>query len=378
MDYENFKKKLSSRLKRIFDQESSSGFLAIFAVCFGVIFANHSHLIGYYQMTHHTHFVVNDILMSLFFLLVTVELKHEFTMGALTNTHFTNIKFPLFAALAGMAVPITIYCAANFNHPENLKGFAIPSATDITFAICIFHVISSIMRFSLFAKIFLISLAIFDDIGAIIIITLFYNNAISLPFLIAASATATLLFITNTYHQLITIMLAVILWYCLYNSGIHPTLSGVIVGASLSNDTLKTYMNKLEPVVNFAIIPIFAFVNGGILIPNNFLDSLYNPISIGIIGGLVIGKPAGILGIYLVMRRKITEDIGVRQILIISLLAGIGFTMSLFIGNLSFTNTATLELMKLSVFLGSIISATLAIIIAIYTKLGKKNENHHG
>lgn len=311
---------------------------------------------------------VKDVLMVLFFLLVGMELKREMAEGLLSSRE--QAIMPFFAALGGMAVPAIIYAAFNHSTPETSNGWAIPSATDIAFALCVLNLFGKHAPGSM--KIILLAIAIFDDLGAIIIIALFYNTKLHLVALLFSVAGFLALLLLNRFHiSRITpyILTGIGLWFGLHGAGIHTTIAGVAVGMAIPLRDIKNplitplshCMHVLHPYVSFAVLPLFAFASAGVSLSGITLADLHHPMTLGIVLGLFVGKQLGIFGtIFLLVKAgfaKLPHGVSWKHIYAISLLAGIGFTMSLFISLLAFTDPHFQEMAKLGVMLGSLLSA---------------------
>ncbi|MBS82790.1 MAG: Na+/H+ antiporter NhaA [Gammaproteobacteria bacterium] len=318
---------------------------------------------------------VNDGLMAIFFFVIGLELKREILEGELSS--FYKMLSPGIAALGGMIVPALIYYLINIDYEQNLAGWAIPTATDIAFSLAILLIIGSKVPTSL--KIFLLSLAIIDDLGAVLIIALFYSSDLSAVYLSYGLFIFLLLVFINYIgitRTGIYIFLGIILWYFILKSGIHATIAGVLLAATIpnhmevnGNTMLKNLENALHNYVGILILPIFAFFNSDINFSLVSFNNIINPISLGIILGLTIGKPIGItLFTYIAVKLKICklpDSLTMIDILGLSFLCGIGFTMSLFINSLAFTSSELLNLSKLGIFVGSIFSAILGYKILI-------------
>lgn len=310
-----------------------------------------------------THWV-NDGLMALFFLLVSLEIKREIIAGELNS--LKKLALPGFAALGGMLVPALIYIACNWHQSMNLYGWAIPTATDIAFALGVLSLLGSRIPTSL--KIFLTALAILDDLGAIIIIAIFYTHDLSFIFLGLAFACILLLFILN-FMQISNIsaylLVGIVLWFCVLKSGVHATLAGVALGVAIplegkNGSPLKIIEHALHPWVAFGVLPIFAFFNAGVSFTGVGWQTFTNPIPVGIALALFLGKQFGVFGAaWLAVKTKIAhlpKGTDWFWIYAISLVCGIGFTMSLFIGTLAFSDPKYGMLVRLGVILGSIVS----------------------
>ncbi len=311
-------------------------------------------------------FVVNDGLMALFFLVVGLELKKEMLEGALSKP--SQVILPAMGAVGGMVIPSLIYAAFTWQQADYLRGWAVPAATDIAFSLGVLSLLGK--RVPLALKIFLTSLAIFDDVGAIIIIAAFYASHLSWAMLGGSLVITILLVILNRMRvgQLVPYMLlGGLLWYCVLHSGIHPTIAGVILAFTIPlrlpphHSPLKRLEHLLAPWVSYSIIPLFGFMNAGVAFTNLTLADLLHPVTAGITLGLFIGKQIGILLFcFLFTKLKwagLPEHTNWWQFYGMSLLAGIGFTMSLFIGSLAFHDDGVMNHVKLGVLTGSLLSA---------------------
>jgi NhaA family Na+:H+ antiporter len=319
---------------------------------------------------------VNDGLMASFFFLVGLELKRELLIGELADKK--KIILPALGALGGMLVPSLIYIAVNFKDPVAMRGWAIPAATDIAFALGILSLLGSRVPISL--KILLTSLAIFDDIGAIIIIALFYTDAISLASLAVASSCIFILFFINRSGQekfSVYLFIGSIMWVALLKSGVHATLTGVILAIFIpmrsqkdpDRSPLMEIEHDLHSAIAFFVLPIFAFCNSGISIANTTPEFFTHGVPVGITLGLFLGKQIGIFSfIWLGIRLKITsipQGMTWGSLYGMAALCGIGFTMSLFIGGLAFDQTSTLDVFdeRLGIIIGSLLSGVVGTLI---------------
>ncbi|MET0651995.1 MAG: Na+/H+ antiporter NhaA [Hyphomicrobiaceae bacterium] len=317
---------------------------------------------------------INDGLMAVFFFLVGLEIKRELVQGELST--ISQATLPALAAVGGMAVPALIYVAINAGDPTGLKGWAIPAATDIAFAVGVLALLGNRVPSSL--KIFLLALAILDDLGAIIIIALFYTDNLSLLSLALAAAGIAVLWtlnwrgVTRLAPYLLT---GVVIWLCVLKSGVHATLAGVVVAFAIPlasrNEGEPTLLEQLEeslhPWIAFGVLPLFAFANAGVSLQGLSLAKLLEPVPLGIALGLFIGKPIGIFGVsWLAIRSGLAakpEGASWLQILGVGLLGGIGFTMSLFIGTLAFDEADKAAQLRLGVLAGSLLSATAGYLL---------------
>ena len=372
--------------------ESSSGVLLIIFSILAIILSNtelsnfyyslkNSYLtinFGDFELKETVHHWVNDGLMSIFFLVIGLELKREMVDGQLST--FSQVLLPGIAAIGGMAAPAIIYILINQNEPLATSGWAIPTATDIAFSLAVLAVLGDKVPVSL--KIFLLSLAIIDDLGAVLVIALYYTENISYIYLLYASFTLITLIVLNFFNvRIISIylFLGLFLWYFILHSGVHTTIAGVILAATIpfsikksSHSPLKFLEKKLHTFSGFIILPLFAFFNADIDLNAISFSSLTNSVPLGIMLGLLLGKPIGIsLLTYLSIKFKICklpDSISMYDVLGVSFLCGIGFTMSLFINSLAFTQGVDVisfgqEYSKSGIFFGSIISGILGYII---------------
>ena len=312
---------------------------------------------------------VNDALMAVFLCLVGLEIRREVLVGELSSAR--RLALPLVAAVGGMALPAAIYVALNHGDATALRGWAIPSATDIAFALGVLSLIGSRAPASL--KVFLTAVAIIDDLGAILIIAFFYIEALSLVMLAGAAACAVALLALNlTGVRRVPAYLAVgaVMWYCVLKSGVHPTLAGVATALAIplkggppgDEPLLDRLEHALKPWVNFLILPVFAFANAGLELSGMAPSSLTHSITLGIALGLLVGKALGIYAACWGLARLGWGELPVGasqlQLLGVACLCGIGFTMSLFIGTLAFGDAGEqTNLVKLGVMSGSIVSA---------------------
>jgi NhaA family Na+:H+ antiporter len=320
---------------------------------------DHHLTIGLLSLPNSILLIINDFLMAFFFFLAGMEIKRELLVGELSS--FQKSLLPISAAIGGMIVPAILYMQFN-RGTENSTGWAIPMATDIAFSLGVLSLLGKKIPVSL--KIFLTALAIIDDLGAIIVIALFYGGHLQLAYLLAAGILMIVLYYLNTQKKpfgYIYVIVGGLLWYCMFNSGIHATVAGVLFAFFIPLENLKKLELQLHTPVYFVVIPIFALANTAIIFPENSMNALTGTISIGILIGLCIGKPLGICGImYYVVKRKwasLPLNIGWHQIIGVGMLAGIGFTMSIFISSLAFTaDPIKDDISKISVLLASFLS----------------------
>lgn len=353
-----------------FESEKAGGLILIACTLISLILANSAIGPSYQHLWHaglfskSFEFWINDGLMTLFFLLVGLEIEREIYVGEFSETR--KAMLPIMAAIGGMVVPAAIHFGFNHGTPfEN--GFGIPMATDIAFSLGILSLLGN--RVPLMLKVFLTALAIIDDLGAIIIIALFYSDGVTWIYLGLSGALFALLLLLNR-RKITTLWiylgLGVVLWYCLYQSGIHPTITGVLLAFAIpfgdGKESSPSYrlQHFLHKPVAFLILPVFALVNTSIVIPADFLSGLTNSDSLGIILGLVAGKPAGILAFSMIGIVLgwcvLPEGIKKRHILGAGILAGIGFTMSIFITLLAFDDDQIITGAKIAVLVASLLA----------------------
>ncbi len=329
---------------------------------------------------------INDGLMAIFFLLVGLEVKREVVEGELSN--WSQIALPAAGGIGGMAAPALIYVFFNQNDPDALAGWAIPAATDIAFALGVLSLFGR--RVPLALKIFLLTVAIFDDLGAIIVIALFYSGDLSTAALIGAAVSVGALILLNRLgvHRIAAYLLVgVLLWVFVLKSGVHATLAGVIIGLAIptrarnnpDHSPLKTLEHALHPWVAFGILPVFAFANAGVPLTGMAVADVLNPVPLGIALGLILGKPIGILlcvALAVFTRcAKLPQGTNWLHLLGVAVLCGIGFTMSLFISGLAFEHTGVnyLNPSRIGILAGSITSALIGYFI-LHLTLPANNE----
>lgn len=382
----------SNFIRKFLETESSSGVLLIIFSLLAIILSNSDFSNLYYSVKNTylsikidefiiketVHHWVNDGLMAIFFFVIGLELKREMINGQLST--FSKVLLPGIAAVGGMAVPAIIYIFINKDQPLAMAGWAIPTATDIAFSLAVLSVLGNRVPVSL--KIFLLSLAIIDDLGAVMVIALYYTAEISYIYLLYALATFLILMVINLFNIRIIsiyILLGLFLWYFILHSGVHTTIAGVILAATIPFSVKKTnhsplrYLEeKLHTFSGFIILPLFAFFNADINLNSISFASLSNTVPMGIMLGLLLGKPIGItLLTYISIKFKLCNlpsNMTIYDILGVSFLCGIGFTMSLFINALAFPESAAVasfgqEYSKSGIFFGSILSGIIGYII---------------
>lgn len=321
---------------------------------------------------------INDGLMAIFFLLITLEMKREYVKGELSTG--PKIRLPLIGAVGGMLFPVLCYLAFNYNHPENLRGWAIPAATDIAFSLGVAVSLGSRVPHNL--RLSLLGISIFDDLAIIIIIALFYTSTLSLPALLWSALMLSFLAAlsyTQVNHLSWYVIGGFMLWVGVLKSGIHATLAGVLIGLSLplvkssSGDSLAERVEKnLHAWVAYFILPVFAFANAGVDLRGLSWAQLSHPITAGIIAGMIIGKPAGVFVISrwgaLTQQCHLPRGVSWYQFYGIATLTGIGFTMSLFIAALAFQQPEKQQAARLGILVGSLFSALWGIIFITMMK----------
>lgn len=374
--------------------ESASGMLLLFAACLALLVENSplSPLyeallntpveirIGEFQIAKPLLLWINDGLMAVFFFLIGLELKREFVQGELSSLR--QITLPVIAAIGGMAGPALIYSYINWGDPVAMKGWAIPSATDIAFALGVLTLLGRRVPNAL--KVFLLSLAIIDDLGAIIIIALFYTSELSTLSLVVAAAALIILFTLNRKGVLDIppyLIVGLVLWIAVLKSGVHATLAGVLLAFFIplrkpehaDKSPLEELEHSLHPSVAYIILPIFAFANSGVDFSGVSSDTLLQPVPLGIAAGLFFGNQFGIFSLsWLVIKLRLANlPTGVNwlQFYGVAILCGIGFTMSLFISSLAFEqggHTIAVD-DRLGILLGSGISAVLGYLMLHFT-----------
>ncbi|WP_150785042.1 Na+/H+ antiporter NhaA [Pseudomonas fluorescens] len=366
-------------ISRFFATESAGGLVLMAAAITALTVAN-SPLAKDYFAALHTQFAglsleqwINDGLMAIFFMLVGLEIKREMLVGQLAS--WAQRSLPGFAALGGMAVPALIYVAINQGNSETIDGWAIPSATDIAFALGVLSLLGKRVPVSL--KIFLSALAILDDLGAVLIIALFYTSGLSVPMLLAALGALLVLAGMNKLgvRKLLPYLITgALLWFFMLQSGVHATLAGVALALCIplgqpdeaARSPLLYLEQKLHPWVAFAVVPIFGFANAGVSLSGITVNNLVEPAPLGVALGLVIGKQVGVYASAALAIRfglaKLPQGSNWVQLYGVAALCGIGFTMSLFIGALAFPNSPhVFDEVKVGVLIASTLSAIIGL-----------------
>ncbi len=373
-------RKIIDPLKELSDSGQLTGILLILATLVSMTLSNSrfaeaysglwKYSFGIPMLTKTLSHWINDGLMVLFFFLVGLEIKREILVGELARPR--EALLPVIAAIGGMIAPALIFIGINWNDNANLSGWAIPTATDIAFSLGILSLLGK--RAPLSLKIFLTALAIIDDLGAILIIAAFYTRDLQWNMLLYALIVVCIMFTFNRLrvkYLFLYVFTGLLTWFFILKSGIHPTLAGVITAFLIPRDLTGKMEHFLVKPVNFIILPLFALANTAIPLSVEGWDTLlFSRLSLGITLGLIIGKPLGILlltwlGVKLGVTRLPTGT-GAAQMLGTSLLAGIGFTMSLFIATLSFESGQALDFAKLSIIAGSTVAAILGSMILAF------------
>ncbi|MEF2522519.1 Na+/H+ antiporter NhaA [Vibrio mimicus] len=368
---------MSDIIRDFFKMESAGGILLVIAAAIAMFIANSSMGEGY-QVILHTYVFgmsishwINDGLMAVFFLLIGLEVKRELLEGALKSRE--TAIFPAIAAVGGMLAPALIYVMFNFNDPAAIQGWAIPAATDIAFALGIMALLGKRVPVSL--KVFLLALAIIDDLGVVVIIALFYSSDLSTIALTVGFIMTGVLFMLNAKHVTklsVYLIAGLILWIAVLKSGVHATLAGVVIGFAIplkgnkgEHSPLKHLEHALHPYVAFGILPLFAFANAGISLQGVSIDGLTSMLPLGVALGLFLGKPLGIFSFSWAAVKlgvaQLPEGINFKHIFAVSVLCGIGFTMSIFISSLAFgqANAAYDTYARLGILMGSTTAALL-------------------
>ena len=384
-------KTLSKPFKWFFQLEAASGLVLLIAAIIALVISN-SNLSELYFSTLEqylfigvnnfglklsVHHWINDLLMAVFFFFVTLEIKREFIQGELSN--LKKALLPIIGAVGGMVIPALVYVSINLGNSETLNGWAIPSATDIAFSLGILSLLGSRVPISL--KIFLTALAIIDDLGAILIIAFFYSGDLSISYLSLILISYILLLILNKFgikKFIPYLIIGSFMWFFTYKSGIHATIAGVLLASTIPHRAKEkdfSLLIKLEhaisPYVAFIIMPIFAFANAGVNLTGLSFSSLLAPVPLGILLGLFVGKQVGVMVIsYLAVKlgaAQMPDKSNWLSLYGVSILTGIGFTMSLFVGNLAFVeNTQYMDGVKIGVLAGSLLSTIFGYFILLY------------
>jgi len=382
-------------LRDFLHRESAGGVLILLASLFGLIVANSPLSENYFKVLEWDFNIsigisllnltvlktINYVLMTVFFFVVGLEIKRELTSGHLSS--FKDAVTPFIAAIGGMALPAGIYLAIAGNVDAN--GWGVPVATDIALAVGLLALVGTNAVSSL--RSFLLALAVIDDIGAILIIALVYSSGVSASWSLFAAITVAMIYLLNRFgvrSTFVYILFGITLWYCMYRSGVHPTLAGVILGLMTPNiakvnpklqdaedgqvSVIEWLEHKIHPWSSFVIVPLFAFANTGVLITMDSIDdALSSPIALGIFAGLVIGKPIGVLASVFIARKinlgQYPQGAKGFDVLATGSAAGIGFTVAIFIANLAFSDSATQDLAIFAVIMASLASAVISVLL---------------
>ena len=372
---------LSKPFKWFFKLEAASGLVLLFAAIIALVISNSNLSNLYFETLNKYLFIgindfglklsvihwINDALMAIFFFFVTLEIKREFLQGELSN--IKQALLPIIAAVGGMLVPALIYVFINLGDSATLNGWAIPSATDIAFSLGVLSLLGKRVPLSL--KVFLTALAIIDDLGAIVIIALFYSGDLSIKYLSLMFLAFILLLVINKFNIrkfLPYLIIGIFLWDFTHNSGIHATIAGVLLAMTIPHrkkekdfSLLIKVEHAISPYVAFGIMPLFAFANAGVSLEGLSFESLLNKVPLGILLGLFIGKQLGVfIFSYVSIKTKIAQmpnNSNWFNLYGVGVLTGIGFTMSLFVGNLAFVdNIQYMDGVKIGVLTGSLLS----------------------
>ena len=381
---------ITSPFKWFFKLEAASGLLLLISAVIALFISNSNLSNLYFETLNRYLFVginnfgikmsllhwINDALMAVFFFFVTLEIKREFLQGELSNRK--QALLPIIAAIGGMLVPALIYIYINFQNGDTLKGWAIPSATDIAFSLGVLSLLGSRVPISL--KVFLTALAIIDDLGAIVIIAFFYSGDLSIKYLSLLLITFIALIILNKFNIkkfIPYLLLGLILWFFTHESGIHATISGVLLATVIPHrkkekdfSLLTKIEHSISPYVAFGIMPLFALANAGVSLSGMNFDSLLLPVPLGILLGLFIGKQIGVFLFSIISIKlniaQMPNNANWLNFYGVGVLTGIGFTMSLFVGNLAFVeNVQYISGVKIGVLAGSLLSTVFGYVLLL-------------
>jgi len=382
---------LSKPFKWFFQLEAASGLVLLIAAIIALVISNSNFSELYFNTLEQYLFIginnfglklsvhhwINDLLMAVFFFFVTLEIKREFIQGELSN--LKKALLPIIGAVGGMVIPALVYIVINLGNAETLNGWAIPSATDIAFSLGILSLLGSRVPISL--KIFLTALAIIDDLGAILIIAFFYSGDLSISYLSLILISYILLLLLNKFgikKFIPYLIIGVFMWFFTYKSGIHATIAGVLLASTIPHRIKEkdfSLLIKLEhaisPYVAFMIMPIFAFANAGVALEGLSLSSLLEPVPLGILLGLFVGKQVGVMLVSFFAVKcgvaQMPDKSNWLSLYGVSILTGVGFTMSLFVGNLAFAeNIQYIDGVKIGVLAGSLLSTVFGYFILLY------------
>ena len=383
---------ISSPFKWFFKLEAASGLVLLISAILALIISNSELSSLYFDTLNKYLFIginnfglklsvlhwINDALMAIFFFFVTLEIKREFLQGELSN--IKQALLPIIAAVGGMVVPALFYVVINFGDPETINGWAIPSATDIAFSLGVLSLLGKRVPLSL--KVFLTALAIIDDLGAILIIALFYSGDLNVMYLTLMLVAFIILLVINKFNIKVFfpyLLIGLLLWDFTHNSGIHATIAGVLLAMTIPHrkkekdfSLLIKIEHAISPYVAFGIMPLFAFANAGVSLEGLSLSSLLDKVPLGIVLGLFVGKQLGVFVFsYVSIKLKIAQMPGNSSwynFYGVGILTGIGFTMSLFVGNLAFVENAQyMDGVKIGVLTGSLLSTLAGYFLILLT-----------
>ena len=383
---------ITKPFRDFFKLEASSGIMLLLAAILALVISNGAYSNEYFSILKKyitlgtesfglklsvLHWI-NDVLMAIFFFFVSLEIKREFLQGELSNPK--QALLPIIGAVGGMAIPALFYIIVNYSDSTTLNGWAIPSATDIAFSLGVLSLLGKRVPISL--KVFLTALAIIDDLGAIVIIAFFYSGNIQIIYLLLMLAAIIILILLNRFKINIFLpylIVGIFLWDFTHQSGVHATIAGVLLALTIPHNTKvnkNSLLLKLEhglaPYVAFGIMPIFAFANAGVSLEGLTFATLLNPVPLGIVLGLFFGKQIGVFVLsYLSVKLKIADKPSGSTwpaFYAVSILTGIGFTMSLFVGNLAFVeNMQYMDGVKIGVLTGSLLSTLFGYFLILLT-----------
>ena len=383
---------ISKPFRWFFELEAASGLVLLFAAIIALMISNSNLSELYFSTLNQYLFIginnfrsklsvlhwINDALMAIFFFFVTLEIKREFLQGELSN--MKQALLPIIAAIGGMVVPALFYVFINYGDSETINGWAIPSATDIAFSLGVLSLLGKRVPLSL--KVFLTALAIIDDLGAILIIALFYSGDLSVKYLSLMLLAFIILLLINKFNIkrfLPYLVVGIFLWDFTHNSGIHATIAGVLMAMTIPHrkkekdfSLLIKVEHAISPYVAFGIMPLFAFANAGVSLDGLSIDSLLDKVPLGILLGLFVGKQLGVFVFsYLSIKTKIAQmpnNANWFNFYGVGVLTGIGFTMSLFVGNLAFVeNVQYMDGVKIGVLTGSLLSTLFGYFLILLT-----------
>ncbi len=383
---------ISKPFKWFFKLEAASGLVLLLSAILALIISNSNYSNLYFSTLNNYLFIgfneiglklsvlhwINDALMAIFFFFVTLEIKREFLQGELSN--IKQALLPIIAAVGGMVVPALFYVVINYGDPETINGWAIPSATDIAFSLGVLSLLGKRVPLSL--KVFLTALAIIDDLGAILIIALFYSGDLNIMYLSLMLFAFIILIVINKFNVKIFfpyLLIGLLLWDFTHNSGIHATIAGVLLAMTIPHrrkekdfSLLIKIEHAISPYVAFGIMPLFAFANAGVSLDGLSFSSLLDKVPLGIVLGLFVGKQLGVFVFsYVSIKLKIAQMPGNSSwynFYGVGILTGIGFTMSLFVGNLAFIENAQyMDGVKIGVLTGSLLSTLAGYFLILLT-----------